>query len=179
MLHSLGTDGTLKSTTLEGRLRELISRMSEIEKDRDIKNKNGADCIISSSGNAEAEQFTGRCQCYLMVADSNSITYPEVYTAAPYTQSTGSEAVNFNHSLAEVVLEVWKAEGSSVNNPNQLERRLVTGVAIAFNETTLNTPATYNAILSFDYDIPTVTITNADGTTTTTAKEYLVNGAVQ
>ena len=112
----------------------------------------------------------------MFVSDSNTITYPEVYTAAPYTQSTGSEAVNFNHSLAETALRIWQAEGSTVNNPNQLERRLVTGLAIAFNETTLNTPATHNAILSFSYNIPTVTVTNTDGTTTTTAKEYLVNG---
>ena len=176
MLHSLGVDGTLKSTTLEGRLRELISRMQEIEKDKEVKNKNNADCIISSSGNAEAEQFTGTCRCYLQFSDSNSITYPEVYTAAPYTQSTGSEAANFNHSLAEVALKVWQAEGSGINNPNQLQRRLVTGLGIEFTETTLNVPATHNAILNFSYDIPTVTVTNVDGTTTTTAKEYLVNG---
>lgn len=174
MIHSLGTDGTLKSTTLEGRLRELIFVIQEIEKDTQGINSKNADCILSSSGSAETEVLTASCQCYIDFSDSNSLTYPDPYTASGYTVGTGSEAANYNHALAETAFSFYFAEGSRINNPNQLERRL-TPPTVAFLEQRLTQPVVHNAILTFELTLPTVT-TTVNGVTNITAKEFLVNG---
>lgn len=173
MLHSLGTDGTLKSTTLEGRLRELVALLQQIEKDTQGINSKNADCILEGNGNPETEEYTARCQCYVDVSDMNSLTYPDPYTAAGYVQSTGSEATNFNAALAEVCFAMYNAEGSGVNNPNNLQRKL-TPPTLALLETRLTQPIPHNAILSFGFTIPTVT-TTTNGITSTVAKEFLSN----
>lgn len=174
MLHSLGTDGSLKSTSLEGRLRELIFILQQIEKDTQGINSKNADCVLSSSGNSETEVLTASLQCYVDFTDSNSLTYPDPYTGANYTASTGSEASNYNHALAETAIALYFAEGSRVNNPNQLERRL-TPPALTFLEQRLTQPVAHNALLTFDVTLPTVT-TTTNGITSIVAKEYLING---
>lgn len=175
MLHSLGIDGTLKSTTLEGRLREVVSRIEEIEKDNgpDGMNRRLADLIKSASNTAESQLFTAECQCYLWLADHNTLGYPDPYVSANYIKGSGSEAANFNHALAEAAFAIYRAEGSSINNPNQIERKL-TPPTIEILEQTLNTPAKHNAILSFSFSIPITTQTLPDGTTLIIPREYLV-----
>lgn len=173
MLHSLGTDGTLKSTTLEGRLREIVALLQQIEKDTQGINSKNADCILSGEGNAETEEFVASCQCYVDMTDLNSLTYPDPYNNAGYTQSTGSEATNFNAALAECVIAMYQAEGSSSNNPNQLARKLAPPT-LALLETRLTQPIPHNAILSFSFTIPIIT-TTTNGVTSTVAKEFLSN----
>ena len=174
MLHSLGTDGTLKSTTLEGRLRELVALLQQIEKDTQGINSKNADCILQGTGNPETEEFVASCQCYVDISDMNSLTYPDPYNAAGYVAGTGSEATNFNAALAEVAFAVYKAEGNSTNNPNQLARKLAPPT-LALLENRLTQPIPHNAILSFSFTIPTVT-TTVNGITSTVAKEFLSNG---
>lgn len=173
MLHSLGTDGTLKSTTLEGRLRELVALLQQLEKDTQGINSKNADCILTAVPNGELEQIEASCQCYVDMADLNSLSYPDPYNNAGYVQSTGSEATNFNAALAEVCFAMYNAEGSSTNNPNQLERKL-TPPTLALLPNRLTQPISHNAILSFSFTIPTIT-TTVNGITSTVAKEFLSN----
>lgn len=163
MIHNLGTDGTLKSTSLEGRLREIVSLLQQIEKDTQGLNSKSADCILEGSIDPEKEEFAARCQCYVFLSDLNSLSYPDPYNSAGYVQSTGSEASNFNAALAECAIAMYLAEGSSANNPNQLQRKLSLP-SLAFLDGTLNQPAIHNAILSFNFTIPTITST-ANGIT--------------
>ncbi len=175
MLHTLGTDGTLKSATLEGRLRELVALLQQLEKDTQGVNSKNADCVLSGDNNAETEEYTATCQCYVDLTDLNSLTYPDPYNAAAaYLAGTGSEATNFNMALAETAIAFYIAEGNSTNNPNQLPRKL-TPPTLALLENRLTQPIPHNAILSFGFTIPTITTTTG-GITSTVAKEFLSNG---
>lgn len=172
MLHTLGTDGTITATTLENRLRTLILHIQTIEKETGTLNINKADVIIDSVENSETELMRGNAQIYCNKVDFLTLAVINPYVGVSYNKGTGtSNATNYMSALLETAFLLYKAEGSSINNPNKIDRKL-TDLGLEMLDEPLSLPVLHNALFTFNFEIPLITVVNGDSSTTQ-AREWL------
>lgn len=174
MLHNLGIDGIITATTLENRFRTLILHIQDLEKDLENKNRYNADIIIDATEDAESGTMEGNCQLYVLKNIFNLETFPDPYIGESWVKGSGASiATNYNMALAETVWLLYMAEGSSDNNPNEIERKITTPELKMLSDKTFS-PCPHNGLLTFSFEIPIITVVHGDRSVTT-AREWLIN----